>query len=315
MLVLPRDGDATLVVPALEAPRVVERPDVFALRPVGRDRRPDRDRGRRWSGRPARSAIGDHTWARFVLDLQARAAAAPVLEGERGHRPAPGGEGRRRDRGPRAGPRRPSTASRPTCRRGRSRSSGRTEAEVSADLGRRILAEGHHRVNFAIVAAGANAASPHHEAGARVDRGRRGRAVRLRRHHARRRRRRLLLRHHPLRRTSASRRPRSPRPTPCCTRRSGRRWPPPPSGTPCEDVDAAARDVIAAAGYGDQFIHRTGHGIGVEEHEDPYIVVGQRARRWRPATRSRSSPASTCPAGSACASRTSWSRPTTGPTS
>ena len=45
---------------------------------------------------------------------------------------------------------------------------GRTEAEVSADLGRRILAEGHHRVNFAIVAAGENAASPHHEAGDRV---------------------------------------------------------------------------------------------------------------------------------------------------
>ncbi len=45
-------------------------------------------------------------------------------------------------------------------------------------------------------------------------------------------------------------------------------------GTSCEAVDAAARDVIADAGYGDRFIHRTGHGIGVEEHEDPYIVAG-----------------------------------------
>ena len=45
---------------------------------------------------------------------------------------------------------------------------GRTEADVSAELGQRILAEGHHRVNFAIVAAGENAASPHHEAGHRV---------------------------------------------------------------------------------------------------------------------------------------------------
>jgi Xaa-Pro aminopeptidase len=35
-----------------------------------------------------------------------------------------------------------------------------------------------------------------------------------------------------------------------------------------------ARDLIAAAGYGERFIHRTGHGIGVEEHEDPYIVAG-----------------------------------------
>jgi Xaa-Pro aminopeptidase len=40
---------------------------------------------------------------------------------------------------------------------------GRTEAQVSAELGRRLRAEGHHRVNFAIVAAGAHAASPHHE--------------------------------------------------------------------------------------------------------------------------------------------------------
>ena len=45
---------------------------------------------------------------------------------------------------------------------------GRTEAEVAAELARRILAEGHHRVNFTIVAAGENAASPHHEAGERV---------------------------------------------------------------------------------------------------------------------------------------------------
>ena len=45
-------------------------------------------------------------------------------------------------------------------------------------------------------------------------------------------------------------------------------------GTPCEDVDRAARQVIADAGFGGYFIHRTGHGIGMEEHEDPYIVEG-----------------------------------------
>ena len=45
-------------------------------------------------------------------------------------------------------------------------------------------------------------------------------------------------------------------------------------GTPCEAVDGAARDIIAAAGFGENFIHRTGHGIGVEEHEDPYVVSG-----------------------------------------
>jgi Xaa-Pro dipeptidase len=45
-------------------------------------------------------------------------------------------------------------------------------------------------------------------------------------------------------------------------------------GTPCEAVDATARAVIADAGFGEYFIHRTGHGIGLEEHEEPYIVAG-----------------------------------------
>lgn len=45
-------------------------------------------------------------------------------------------------------------------------------------------------------------------------------------------------------------------------------------GVAAEAVDAAAREPIAAAGYGDYFVHRTGHGIGLESHEDPYIVAG-----------------------------------------
>jgi Xaa-Pro aminopeptidase len=45
-------------------------------------------------------------------------------------------------------------------------------------------------------------------------------------------------------------------------------------GTSCEAVDAAARAVIADAGYGEFFVHRTGHGIGTEAHEDPYVVAG-----------------------------------------
>ena len=46
------------------------------------------------------------------------------------------------------------------------------------------------------------------------------------------------------------------------------------AGSPAQDVDAVTRDRIEAAGYGERFMHRTGHGIGVEEHEDPYIVTG-----------------------------------------
>jgi Xaa-Pro aminopeptidase len=45
-------------------------------------------------------------------------------------------------------------------------------------------------------------------------------------------------------------------------------------GIPCEEVDRAARKVITDAGYGEQFVHRTGHGIGLEMHEAPYIRDG-----------------------------------------
>jgi len=45
-------------------------------------------------------------------------------------------------------------------------------------------------------------------------------------------------------------------------------------GVTCESVDVAARSVLTDAGYGDRFIHRTGHGIGLETHEAPYIVSG-----------------------------------------
>jgi Xaa-Pro dipeptidase len=45
-------------------------------------------------------------------------------------------------------------------------------------------------------------------------------------------------------------------------------------GAACESVDQAARKVLTDAGWGDYFIHRTGHGIGMEAHEEPYMVSG-----------------------------------------
>jgi Xaa-Pro aminopeptidase len=47
-------------------------------------------------------------------------------------------------------------------------------------------------------------------------------------------------------------------------------------GLACEAVDAAAREPITAAGYGEAFLHRTGHGIGLSTHEEPYLVTGNR---------------------------------------
>ncbi len=46
-------------------------------------------------------------------------------------------------------------------------------------------------------------------------------------------------------------------------------------GIACEEIDRVARAVITEAGYGEQFIHRTGHGIGVTTHEPPYMVEGE----------------------------------------
>jgi Xaa-Pro aminopeptidase len=46
-----------------------------------------------------------------------------------------------------------------------------------------------------------------------------------------------------------------------------------PRAALARDVDKAARDVITAAGYGDRFLHRTGHGLGIDIHEPPYITA------------------------------------------
>src|SRR3989442_11243359 len=70
MLVLPRRGDARLVVPRLEAPRVVPQPHLFELVPWEETDDPVALVARLVGSDAARAAIGDHTWARFVLDLQ-----------------------------------------------------------------------------------------------------------------------------------------------------------------------------------------------------------------------------------------------------
>jgi Xaa-Pro aminopeptidase len=271
MLVLPRDGDATLVVPRLEAPRVVERPDVFSLRPWEETEDPVAIVAG-LAGPAARVAVGDRTWARFVLDLQAALPGAAFTRG---------GE----VTGPLRVVKEPAEVEAlrlaaaavdriaADLQAGTIPLVGRTEAEVSADLGRRIVDEGHQHVNFAIVAAGANAASPHHEAGDRVIRPGEvvlcdfggtmldadgvgycsdiTRCVHVGEPPAEVAEAYAVL--HDAQRAAVAAAA---------------------VGTPCEQVDATARQIIAGAGYGDRFIHRTGHGIGVEEHEDPYIVAG-----------------------------------------
>jgi Xaa-Pro aminopeptidase len=146
---------------------------------------------------------------------------------------------------------------------------GRTEAQVAVEIADAILAEGHATVDFTIVASGPNAASPHHTASDRVLRT--GDAIVV-----------------DIGGTMPS--------GYCsdCTRTYAIGQPPAEfvayykvlqaaqdaacsavrPGVTAEAVDAAAREPISAAGYGDYFVHRTGHGIGLETHEDPYIVSG-----------------------------------------
>ena len=155
---------------------------------------------------------------------------------------------------------------------------GRTERDVADEVHRRLVAEGHDEAHFAIVGSGPNSASPHHEASDRVIQA--GEPIVLDiggelggynsditrtlwvtggdpangpgegfRHLFG-----VLLGAQAAARAAV-------RP-----------------GLACEAIDAAARRPIDAEGYGDAFFHRTGHGIGLEGHEEPYIIAGNAER-------------------------------------
>src|SRR5262245_8086305 len=161
MLVLRRVGDATLVVPRLEAPRVTPRPDLFELLAWEETEDPIAIVSKLVGDRSARIAIGDQTWARFVVDLQQQlgASARWVRASE-----VVGPLRMVKDAEEIAALRRAAEAVDAIAEEMRTRPfAGRTEHDVHHELVERMLARGHERANFAIVAAGANAASPHHE--------------------------------------------------------------------------------------------------------------------------------------------------------
>ena len=268
MLVVPRDGEATLVIPRLEAPRVVERPGAFSLRPWNETDDPVAVVASLLP-RPGVAAVGDTMWARFLVELLGYwpstdtryVRSTEVMNPLR----------TRKDAAEIAALQAAGAAADRVARQlhaGEIPLVGRTEAEVSADISARLIAEGHDKVNFAIVAAGENAASPHHHPGPRVIR--HGEIVLC-----------------DFGGTMAGY---------CSDITRCVHLGEPPSevadayavlhaahaagvaagvvGAACQDVDRAARRVIRDAGYGEYFIHRTGHGIGMEEHEDPYMVEG-----------------------------------------
>ncbi|TVT50575.1 aminopeptidase P family protein [Amycolatopsis rhizosphaerae] len=217
--------------------------------------------------KPGRVAVSDNTAALHVLAFRAALGAAeqtlagPVVRELRMRKDAAEVEALRR-----AG----AAIDRVHARMGEWLRPGRTEAEVAADIEAAILAEGHTRADFVIVGSGPNGASPHHDVSGRVIE--RGDVV-------------VIDIGGPVAegynsdstRTYAVGEPRDGdvAETYEVLRRAQRAAveavrP----GVTAEAVDAAARDLITAAGFGEFFIHRTGHGIGLDVHEDPYIVAG-----------------------------------------
>jgi Xaa-Pro aminopeptidase len=269
MLVVPRDAEATLVIPRLEAPRVTEQPGVFALRSWNETDDPVAIVAGLTGDSPT-VAVGDTTWARFLVELlghldRSRFVRAVEVIGPLRERKDDAEIAALRAAG--------AAADRVAAQlhAGEIDLVGRTEAQVSADISARLLAEGHDVVNFAIVAAGENAASPHHHPGSRVIS--RGdlvlcdfggtmtgycsditRCVVLGRPSAEIAEAYEVLHVAQQAAVAAAR-----------------------VGVPCQDVDRVARGIITAAGFGDLFVHRTGHGIGMDAHEDPYIVEGNTA--------------------------------------
>lgn len=146
---------------------------------------------------------------------------------------------------------------------------GRTERQVARDIGDAILAAGHQTVDFVIVGSGPNGASPHHEVSDRVISEREPVVIDIG----------------------------GTMPSGYCSdstrmyvigqppkkyaeqyavlkeaQQSAVEYAKP--GVTCESVDQVARNILTDHGLGEYFIHRTGHGIGLETHEEPYIVKG-----------------------------------------
>lgn len=269
LLVVPADGEPRLVVPELEAPRAVASgaATVTPLTPWSETQDPIALVVRHLEATGVaggRLAVQDRLWSSFTLALQAALPGASWAPGSTVMRElrmikTPAEIAALREVG--------AAIDAVHARVPELLRSGRSEAEVGRDIGELILEE-HDEINFIIVASGPNGASPHHETGDRmlspgdavvVDIGgtRAGYCSDMTRDYAIESLPYGYAALHRVLEEAQQAAVRAVRP-----------------GATAASVDAAAREVIAAAGYGERFIHRTGHGIGIEEHEEPWIVAG-----------------------------------------
>jgi Xaa-Pro aminopeptidase len=273
-LAVPARGEPFLVVPRLEAPMVGAGPaGGLGLELLAWDETDDPfallagQVTARLGTAAARVAVGGRTWAEHALGVQralpgsALELASPVIDrlrmvknaAEVAELAAAG-----------------AAIDRVHARMGEWLRVGRTEAEVGADIAAAILAEGHVGVDFTIVGSGPNGASPHHDVSDRVVQAGDLVVVDIGGETA------TGYRSDCTRTYAVGREPgaevaewygvlqEAQRAASAAVR----------PGVPAEEVDAVARRVITDAGWGERFIHRTGHGIGLDTHEAPYIVAG-----------------------------------------
>ncbi|MER7334236.1 MULTISPECIES: Xaa-Pro peptidase family protein [unclassified Micromonospora] len=269
-LVLPAEGAPTLIVPTLERPAAEASPaPATGVRIVdhadGTDPYPLVTAA--LGGPVAAVGLADRMWAEQVLALRAalpgatQRLASEVLR-ELRIRKSPAEVAALAEAG--------AAIDAVHGRMGEWLRPGRTETEVAADIAAAIRTAGHVTVDFVIVAAGPNGASPHHGTSDRpIGAG------------------------EPVVVDIGGTMPSGYRSD--CTRTYVAGGPPPAEfadyyevlraaqaaavaavrpGVTAEAVDAAAREPIAAAGHGAAFLHRTGHGIGLDGHEEPYVVAG-----------------------------------------
>ncbi|RSN24973.1 peptidase M24 family protein [Amycolatopsis sp. WAC 01416] len=268
-LVIPADGVPALVLPKLEAPGYADVPadelGIEIVTWVDGDNAYELVADR--LGKPGRVAVSDFTPALHVLAFRGalgdaeQTLAGPIVRELRMRKDAAEIQALR-DAG--------AAIDRVHARVHEWLRPGRTEAEVGADITAAIVEEGHTHADFVIVGSGPNGASPHHDVSERVIE--RGDVV-------------VVDIGGPIAegynsdstRTYAVGEPRDAdvaETYAVLQRAQQAAVDAVRPGVTAESIDAAARDIIAEAGYGEFFIHRTGHGIGLDVHEEPYIIKG-----------------------------------------
>ena len=289
LLIVPNDGPVSFVVPHLEASKAESTPlvrsgaaEVVAFEETDdaaarvAELLPSSSRG---TGRATGGPIGlsDRLWAMHVLQLQGSLPgrrfepASTVLRELREVKDAD--EARLLRLAAEA-------ADRTVDAIATGRLVGRSEAEISREIRGRLIDEGHDLADFAIVGSGPNGASPHHDAGDRVVGA--GEPVVLDLGGS------LAGYESDTTRTIWVAGEAGVQPEPefrlvydLVRQAQAVATAAVRPGVPAELIDAAARRVIEDGGYGDYFTHRVGHGIGLEVHEDPYMVSGN-ATQLRP---------------------------------